>query len=341
MSRAIRHRRYAIVGDWQHAIYEESLARALIRLGHSAVKISYGSNRANGELSLLLKTSVVRPNVLTSMLAGRRVSAALDAADPEIIFVWRGEPIDARSLKRFRSSRPESYWVYYSNDSLADPGSRVRWSKVVDALPLYDRILVYRESDRLYLREMGLEASIWLPSYDPSILGQPTDDSLGTRPFDVVFVGHYENDGRGDVVSRLAECGCRVGVWGAWPRIKGVYLQPVAAVGRAYSAAVAAGRMSLVLFSRRNGDSLTRRSFELPYIGTPMLSQRTNPMRALFAEGVCAAYFDDPTEACDKATAMLADIPRLEDMRRAARERLADLHAGIDDRANELLAMTP
>jgi len=61
------------------------------------------------------------------------------------------------------------------------------------------------------------------------------------------------------------------------------------------------------LLFRLNNDSYTRRVFEIPAIGTFMLSQRTADMEGLFRPGIETAYFASPDELLNQARRYLAD----------------------------------
>jgi spore maturation protein CgeB len=328
--------RWLIVGDCSHEIYERSLVRGLVGNGIEAHAISYLSRHAP---DAVLKAGQKQPNGCVSWLIERRLAKALRAYRPTHVLVWRGEPIAPRHLARLRRCVPSAVWCYYTNDFLFAPEDERRWSFVHRALPLYDSVFVYRELDRTMLAEASrVDARVWLPAYDPNLLGPEVSIAAADRRYDLVFVGHNEGDGRIDLLERLAASGVRMSLRGpGWPDIAGIDVGgPV--YGKDYADAIRAARMALVLLSRRNRDEITRRCFEIPYVGTTMLSPRSPLMLSLFRENREALYFDASDEAVAQVGRHLRDPRRLDRISREARVRVDEVGGNIRARAAELIA---
>jgi spore maturation protein CgeB len=327
--------RWLIIGDCAHDIYERSLVRGLHANGIDASSVSYVSHRTpSGALKLGLK----HPNLPLSLWIERRIARTLNHYRPTHVLVWRGEPLAPRSIERLRRRLPSAKWCYYTNDFLFAPEDRHRWDFVHGGLRLYDHVLVYRELDRNLLRErLGIHSQVWLPGYDPELLGTEAGPPAVTRAYDLVFVGHNETDGRIDLLLRLASAGIRLSIRGpGWTPIPGVDVgSPV--YGNAYADAIRSARMALVLLSRRNRDEITRRCFEIPYVGTTMLAPRTPLMLSLFRDGRECVYFDSPDDAPATLLHHLADPARLDRIAAAARARVDEIGGGIAARAAELV----
>ncbi len=138
----------------------------------------------------------------------------------------------------------------------------------------------------------------------------PLPADAGDRRFDadVVFAGHYEADGRLELLSAIAGAGHRLNVMGGgWhrapkeetaairggrPRIEGAY-------GDDYRRAICGARIALSFLSKRNRDTYTRRSFEIPAMQAFMLSVLED-LATLFREGVEAEFFRGAEELLDK-----------------------------------------
>lgn len=131
---------------------------------------------------------------------------------------------------------------------------------------------------------------------------------------DVVFVGHYEPDGRERYVRALIEAGVQVKIWGGryWSRdvLGSVYykLAPIVpAEDDDYAKALSAAKVCLVFLSKKNRDSYTRRCFEIPAIGKVMLAERTDDLLHMFKENVEAVFFSSKEELVEKALWLLAN----------------------------------
>ena len=329
--------RWLIVGDFDHRIYEDSITRALRSVGIEAHGVAYSSAESP---SVPQRLSRKHPNIIFSTHVARRVTQALAEHQPTHVLVWRGEPIGPRQLTHLRRKAPNAHWVYYSNDFLFSREDGRRWRYVHKALPLYDTTLVYRQADKdLLARTMGLDSQIWLPGYDPDILGAEDPAPLAGRPYDLGFIGHHAPDGREDLIREIADHGFRVKVWGGrWPLIPNVD-SGSSVYGRDYAAALRSSRLALVLYSARNHDTITRRCFEIPYVGTPMLARRSSTMLDLFREGLEALYFESSGDAVEVMTGALRDQDRLERLRAAARTRVEEIHGSMAARARELVTL--
>jgi spore maturation protein CgeB len=79
------------------------------------------------------------------------------------------------------------------------------------------------------------------------------------------------------------------------------------AVGEAYTKAIAAAKVALVFLSKRNRDTYTRRCFEIPAIGTLMLTPRTPDLLSMYRDGEEAAFFSSAAEAVEQVRRFIDD----------------------------------
>jgi spore maturation protein CgeB len=173
-------------------------------------------------------------------------------------------------------------------------------------------------------REAGARRVGLLRSYFDPAVHRPlprADTSLASFASDVVFVGHYEPDGRAEAMEALLRTTMRVRLFGTgWeavadrPTLAALLPAPRVA-GEDYVRAIQASRVALVFLSGRNRDEYTRRCFEIPAIGTAMLAPRTNEMRELYREGDEVALYGSVDELVSRARALCEDD--------ALRERVA------------------
>ena len=91
-------------------------------------------------------------------------------------------------------------------------------------------------------------------------------------------------------------------------------LAPVHPVwGPDYTKALCGARLALCFLSKRNRDGYTRRCFEIPATGTPMLSEYSPELAAMFREGVEADFFRSGDELVRKVEFYLShDVARRE-----------------------------
>lgn len=302
------------------------MADALRRLGHDVTPFAwhtYAPHRASG-------ASAYRPPTLwrrvqNKYLFGpmlRRINADLlalvAAQQPDMLFVYRGTHIQAATLRAVRAQSPHTVLVGYNNDDPFAPGQpQWPWRHFIAAVPEYDQVLAYRPHNTRHLEAAGARATgLLLPWFVPQVhrrLELAAEDRARFSS-DVVFVGHFEADGRQAALEALAVDGVHLRIFGPGSGFPGYdwngvlkgsaplrHLAPVHAVwGDEYVKAICGARIALCFLSKRNRDVYTRRCFEIPATGTLMLSEYSPELAAMFREGVDAEYFRSAAELVDK-----------------------------------------
>ena len=161
----------------------------------------------------------------------------------------------------------------------------------------------------------------------------------------MAFLGHWEDDGREDLVEALLrEPGLDFKLWGTlWDRSRLARelekrfgaVRPLYREG--YNLAINGAGIALVFLSRMNHDTYTRRCFEIPITGTLMLSEYTPDLASLFQEGVEAEFFRSAEELLEKVRFYTRNEAARRKIGQAGRARvLKDGHEAID-RARQVL----
>jgi len=161
---------------------------------------------------------------------------------------------------------------------------------------------------------------------------------------DVVFVGHYEPDGREECISALINAGINVKIWGGeyWNKkvLGDLYyvLAPIIpAYGDQYAKVLCSSNICLAFLSKLNRDSYTRRCFEIPACGRVMLAERTYDLMNMFKDNEEACFFSSNEELITKAKWLLENPDIREKIARAGMNRVwADGH-DIHSRVNVFL----
>jgi hypothetical protein len=247
--------------------------------------------------------------------------------------------------------------VSYNNDDPFGPlvhenvpwHSRFYWHHYLNAIPEYDVHFVYRPANLPEILKAGAkEAHVLMPYFIPDEHRpcELSEDEMALYACDVVFVGHYEPDGREQYLSALVRGGLHVRLFGGdtWTRkvLNGLdgYFESVRPVlGVEHSKALCGANMCLCFLSRLNRDTYTRRCFEIPACGRLLLSERTEDLRLLFKEDEEAVYFSSSEELVEKAL-WLREHPQ--DVERIASAGLRRVHVdghSVNDRMKELLSI--
>ena len=264
---------------------------------------------------------------LTRPLAAREFNAELirqaERWRPELLLVFKGTFVSARTLGHLRSLGVRTYCFY------PDVSFRAHGPYIPQALPEYDWVFTTKSFGLADMRDqLGVtNASVLLHAFDPDV-HRPiplTEDDRRRFGCDVSFIGTWSPKKERLIASlRAMRPQLRVRVWGEqwWraraPELGREVLGGHEVAGDQYARAIAASTINLAILSERRhgaseGDRITSRTFHIPAVGGFMLHERTDEVVSLFREGVECACFADAAELALTVDEYLAD-----DARRAA-----------------------
>lgn len=300
-----------IVGEGGADIHEAAVADACRKLGHAVEtfywKRYFGQGSAIARQWLRAQNKFIWGPRIAKL--NRDILAAAAAAAPDLIFVYRGTHVAASTIAELKRRLPGCKVLGYNNDDPFSPRHPPwLWRRFIAAIPEYDMVFAYRRHNiDEFLRAGAKRADLLMPWFIPE-RDRPVAPGGGGGGFlyDVVFVGHYENDHRLDYLEALADSGINFRLFGPdWERApKAAWLArlgPVAPVrGEDYTRALCSARIALCFFSRLNRDTYTRRCFEIPATRTMMLCEFSDDAASLFKEGEEAEFFKSPGEMLSK-----------------------------------------
>lgn len=333
-----------LAGDWHSRVHEEPAFLALRCLGHEVERFAwhaYFATEGRSPISRLgrrLQNKYLLGPQFVRLNADLIAQAA--AMQPELIFIYRGTHITPATIRALRRRIPDATIAGYNNDDPFAPlQPRWLWRHFVASLPEYHAALAYRQHNVEEFRRHGakrvrLLRSWFVPEFNHPV--QLSEDDRSRYASDVVFVGHYEDDGRLQMLEELARSGLRLRLFGppGWDsHVAGSRwlsgFAPVKPVwGEDYNKALCGARLALCFFSKLNRDTYTRRCFEIPAAGTLLLSEYSDDLASLFKEGYEADYFRSPKELLSKVRMYLQDPGRRDAVAAAG---LARVHADGHD----------
>jgi spore maturation protein CgeB len=299
--------RVLLAGNWAWDIYEEALARGF---------------EGNGWDVLPFHTRDVVGMPSESSLVGRlRLAWALKPvnesllrlaheAKPDLIFLWRCIDILPQTVRSLRSILPGATIVVYHNDNpFASFKFRFKCRHFLASLRYADVAAVYRPADLSRAKTLGaLRTELLMPSFIRA-LHRPLDYKDKS---DVIYVGHFEADGREQCLMALNDAGIDVQVRGTqWKsmQLKHPWLarQTIRQLwGDEYVGALSNSKISLAFLSARHDDVYTRRCFEIPACGSLLLAPRTRELQDLFHEDSEAVFWSTKEELVEKVIYLLA-----------------------------------
>lgn len=343
--------RVLLVGDWQWPQYEQAFARGLENQGVSvqpfATKAFFRGQTGRLERNL----SLIGPSTISfnKSLLGEVLSSNFD-----LVILWRVtelHPLIARFLAR------KVPLVTYNND---DPfGSRAHklapwhhkylWRWYLRYLRFCHVNFFYRPVNRKESLENGSRVSevlmpYFIPERDRPVKLSPQEEA--DYASDVAFVGHFEPDGRDEMLAALIQAGYKVRLWGSagWmgsknKLIKETFSKVEPALGDDYAKAICGTKVSLAFLSKLNRDTYTRRCFEIPAMGGLLLAERTEDLQKLFVEDEEACFFEGKEELLEKVSWLLNNPAERKRIARAGQAKVWAGNHHVSGRAQEFLAI--
>jgi hypothetical protein len=328
------------------------MARALEAQGHTVTPFTWSAMPGFSLLRALGPVERVGRKAQNRFLAGPHFAAMnqalvelVGAQRPDVLFTYGGSHVMARTIEAIRRISPATTTVLYCNDDPFSSGHPwYRWRHVRQAVPLYDLVLAYRPANLQEFLDHGARAVDLMPPWyveDRHRIVPLTKDDESRYRCDVVFIGHFEDDGRLEALEAVAGAGIDLRMFGhgeQWnARLSRSRLLrrfvPLAPLWDAeYNKAICGARIALAFLSRLNRDTYTRRCFEIPAAGTMLLSQRTAELEQLFTPGIDADFFASPDELIAQLRRYLAEPLRLAAVARAGHERVRKDGHGLSDR---------
>lgn len=338
-----------VVGDFVYHMYEGAFYEKFIDLGHNTEKFETSNfltfNSSNFFLRNFYKAQYKYNLGPSVFFLNKELVKITQVFSPDIIFVYRGKHILPKTLIKIKDTCPKAVIFNYNNDDpFSDKYPSFFWSLFKKSIKYYDHVFCYRHKNILDLKKMEYDStSILLPYYikDKNFKKQ---QCYKDRSYEVVFIGHYEDDGRDECIKKLTEKGFKVGLFGTGWEDSTHYDFFIKKFGRinrlngdAYNDTLNDAKIALVFLSKLNNDEYTRRCFEIPTTGAVMVSEKTPSLSKLFKENQEIIFFNNKTDLLEKLESLFKDEKLLENISISASKRLLNDKHELTDRVNQVI----
>ena len=170
-------------------------------------------------------------------------------------------------------------------------------------------------------------------------------EKLNTKKYecDVIFIGHYEDDGRDEAIKLLIENNIDVKLYGTlWNNSKYFEffqekLGKIVPLYEDYNLGLNSAKIALVFLSKKNNDTYTRRCFEISATKTMMMSEYTDDLNSVFEQGKEAEYFKDKEELLKKVKYYLENEEKVNKIGENSYQRLMKDGHEVVNRCMEVL----
>lgn len=345
-----------VVGDWLAEIYEESFYKAFKEHDCEVSKFSWiqyfkyyqYANRFKVKSNFFLSIYYRIQNRFTFGPELIRINSDLlrDAVDSkyDLIFIYRGTHIFPSTIKKLKATGAKVFG-YNNDDPFSKHYPRYFWRHFVRGVKHYDHIFSYRSKNIEDYRKIGYQNTSILRSYYLKERNFPLPSIKQEYVSDVVFIGHYEDDGRDETLLYLLNSGVDLKLYGTgWERsplfteISGL-TGNIVPVYTEYNEVLNGAKIALVFLSKLNNDTYTRRVFEIPAAKTVMLSEYTEDMAGLYQSDKEIFFFTDKNNCLATIQNLLCNPELLEAVASQAYERLIDDGHEVYDRIGNVLEL--
>jgi spore maturation protein CgeB len=312
-----------IVGDGGSDIHEVAVMKSFKNMGHE-VKSFYwhpyfkAENRLVNLWRRFQNKYIIGPAI--NKINHDLISITLKFS-PKLIFVYRGTHIYYQAISLIKNQLPYCQIFGYNNDDpFGDGHPPWLWRHFLKCVPYYDLVFAYRIHNLADFKKIGAKRTellrSWYLPYINHYVSLNKEEKIKYE-CDIVFVGHYENDGRLEHLEEIVKNGYKLRLFGPgyeWDqRLKKssvlAHLAPVHLIwGNEYNKAICGAKIALCFLSKLNRDSYTRRCFEIPAAGTLLLSEYSDDLANIYESGAEVAFFKSKEEMIQKIKLYIEDV---------------------------------
>ena len=303
--------------------------RALERLGHEVFVLDPGQflpknvllKKINWETGYRLTEKRVTAGVLQKL-------AELGEPRYDLAWVDSGHEVGPSLVREIqRRGMPV---VNYVVDDPYGNRDRFLWSLYLKTVPEYDLLVVARPENIEEARARGAKKVIRVYRSADELAHKPrvlTAEDHARWDSEVAFIGTWFPE-RGPFMVELLRRGVPLSLYGnrwnrakEWPFLRKAWKGPGTTNDDDYAKAIQCSKISLGLLSKGNRDLHTKRSIEVPILGTAFCAERTSEHLGMYCDGEEAVFWDDAAECADACLALLADDGRRQEIARRGQLR--------------------
>lgn len=323
-----------VVGDFVYPWYQEACVNSLLSLGYDVKSFGWGNYFHYQASTVMSSIRYMIHKAENKFKAGPTIhkinnNLLIDVVGykPDVIFFYNVHMIYAKTVLEIKKKLPHTILCQYANDNpFGKQANKWDWRHFVKSIPYFDLHFVYRNGNVRDFMTKGAKRVYLLRSY--FIKEEDFEISAAAIPqhfvSDVVFAGHYADDGRLELLEEICASGYQLKIFGAgWDRaLKKMSahnplrkLYPIYRVfGDEYRYAICGAKVALCFLSKLNEDTYTRRNFQIPAMKSAMLSEYTDDLATLFIPNREARFFRNKAELLEQLDYLLKNPQERADM---------------------------
>lgn len=340
--------RIIIAGHFIAPFYEEALLNAFKSEGWEVKGFNWTSHRLVGNFIFTRLLLWIYYKFTDKYLIGpeiNRINNSLiylvQSYSPTVLFIHRGTHIISNTIKRINNLGVLTI-SYNNDDPFGNAMHYTYWRHFSKSIHNYHLNFVYRPKNIDDYNRIGVFKAIVLKPY---FINSSNFKIEGVKKiYDLVFIGHYEDDGRDELLIRIIKKRYKVAIFGnnsTWRKSKQIRLHdPKIIIKPAvenYNLVLNQSLIALNFLSKLNNDVYTRRCFEIPASGTLLLSEYTDALSSLLTPDLEAVYFHNVDDAIVLFEELIKDNYKIESISRAGHKKMLLSKHEVKDRVREII----
>lgn len=336
-----------VVGEYKWEIYEKPLSLAFQALGYDVS--NFGWNKYFESTNIVGETYLKFQNKYHVGPTIHKINSDLLIScrqlNPDLVFIYRGVVIYGSTIRKIRKNG--AIVIGYNNDDPFDTRYRPYvYSIYLHSIKDYNYIFSYRTKNIQDYCKCGIRSELLRSYYIEERNYYIPSNSLPSRQYecDVMFIGHYEDDGRDEYLRELVVKNISFSLYGdGWNRseyadlFKSYMGDEIKQIRDDYNLALNSCKIALVFLSKLNNDTYTRRCFEIPATKRMMLCEYTDDLASLFTPDKEAVYFSNKEDFINKITYYLIHNEERKKIAEEGYRRLINDGHEIKDRAKQII----
>lgn len=331
-----------IVGSFIHEMYSKALFNAFKKIEKDVYSFNLDEFNHKGKTSIVQFAEKFQNRFLVGPKICKINSALVEKVKEQkidLVFLYRTVEVNVETVDKIISLGCKVF-SYNNDDPFSEIPSKRYWRNYLKVAYICHHNFVYRQKNIADFKNIGIENVSILKSY---YINENNYHIANNKIMDVVFVGHFENDGRDAYIKALIDAGINITVFGdemwkqapLYEEIKNVLNK--AKRGVEYNKSLNEAKIALVFLSKINSDTYTRRCFEIPATKTLMLSEYTNDLNSMFKADKEAVYFTTSEDLVKKCKYLLNNPSLIVEIGNSGFKRLVEDGHDIESRAIEIL----
>lgn len=332
--------RILFVGDslstqYVSAFYNESLMRDKIE----GELFEYGFLRKS---NVFTRLELHYKNGLLVYILNKKLLHLCKKKKYDLVFVYYSTLLYGSTVRRIKDMGCKVF-MYCNDNPFSDQYRPYIWRHLKRQIPYYDIIYAYRESNISDYEQNGAKCVKIMRSYYISKRNYYIpDEKIDMDVPAVVFIGHMENDERREYIKALLDENVSVGVNHAWTdfacQSDNLHIFSREIATEHYNELINKAKIAIVFLSKLNGDTYTRRCFEIPAAKTLMIAPYTDDLAKMYKEDEEIVFYENKDEFVKKIKYYLIHSAEREKIAVSGYERLIKSKNEIRDRFDQILS---